>query len=55
MSNEDNKVEEIKDPQTISANITPEMKEKFRDWWRGNDYRTEAEAIRALVKKAIEE
>lgn len=39
----------------IAAEVDPPIKETFKRWWRANNYATEAEAIRALVREKNEE
>lgn len=39
----------------ISAEVDPSIKEAFKEWWKANNYATEAEAIRAFVREKITE
>lgn len=39
----------------IAAEVDPPIKETFKRWWRANNYATEAEAVRALVREKNEE
>jgi len=39
----------------IAAEVDPPIKKAFRKWWKANNYTTEAEAVRALVREKIEE
>ena len=39
----------------ISAEVDPSVKEGFKEWWKANNYATEAEAIRALVREKNQE
>lgn len=39
----------------IAVEVDPPVKETFKRWWRANNYATESEAVRALVREKNEE
>lgn len=49
MLNEDENVKMV-----ISAEVDPLMKDAFREWWKANNYATEAEAVRTFVREKIQ-
>jgi len=39
----------------IAVEVDLSVKETFKKWWRANNYVTESEAVRALIRGKVEE